>query len=388
MGGGSAGARRHLDAAGPGPAARAGAGPGRGAGPRVGLRGVPDRPAPGGGRPRAPAAGSRSGTRGRRSRRRPRYGRGPVRRRRPCRGRLAAPDVRAVPVLPVRAGEPVSGCAVHRVGRRRRICRGVRGAGGLRLPPAARAGRRVGSALAVRGDRGVSGAAAGGPACGGPARALRVRGVGARRRPGGSRAGCGRPRPDEVGAGPRARARAGGGVRGPCRRYATRAPGLGDPVRPGGRARAGGAACSRRRRHAGGGGHPPDRRPRSGLPAGSVPRTAGPQRHRQHAHRRRGVPATGRRPGCSSPDRSPPDGRCGRGAGRSRRRSRRRCRRPRGGPTWTPATSPMPAGAQAPGAGCRTAWPDPGCRSLHDGRSALPAPDRPIGDSSTCPYRR
>ena len=165
-----------------------------------------------------------------------------------------------------RAGEPVPGRPVHRLGRRRRL-RGVRGRPrGVRLPAARRARRRRGGAAAVCGDRRLPGAAAGRAAAGRPAGDLRVRRVRARRR-----AGRASPRGRTVHVLTRSAQarelalRAGRGVGRAGRRRAARAAGRRDPVRAGGRAGPGRDAGARPGRHARRRRHPPLRRAGAGL---------------------------------------------------------------------------------------------------------------------------
>ena len=179
---------------------------------------------------------------------------------RPDRHRLAARDVRALPVVPLRPGEPLPGRPLHRMGRRRRLRRAGDGAGGVRLPAARGARRRPRRAAAVRGHRRLPRAEAGRAAARRPAGDLRLRGVRARRRAGGDRPGGAGARADALRGGPGAGARARGSVGGPGRRCAARAVGRRGAVRAGGRAGAGGAAGAGPGRDAGRRGDPPQRR--------------------------------------------------------------------------------------------------------------------------------
>src|SRR6266545_2258023 len=209
-------------------AAGALAGRGRAARPGERLRGVPDRPARGRGRPaRAPAVGGPRTRGGRHGGRR----RGRLRSRRAGRHRVAAAHLRAVPLLPARCREPVPRVPVHRLGRRRRLRRVRRGAGRLRVPAAGGVLRRRARAAAVRRHHRLPCIAPGRAASGWNPWRLRVRGLGPPRRPGGARARGSGTRADPLRGGAQAghgaRRVVGRGRHGP----AAGAAGRRDPVR-------------------------------------------------------------------------------------------------------------------------------------------------------------
>ena len=148
---GSHGARRSR-------AARTG--PWRDPGGSHGMRRVSHRPPPG--RRGSPAEGVRGDarSRGRRAGRRGRSRRGPLRHRRPGRDRLAASDVRPLPVLPARSGEPLPATVVHRMGRPRRLRPAGGDRRGVRVPAPRGVRRRAGGSAApcagIVGHRGRS----------------------------------------------------------------------------------------------------------------------------------------------------------------------------------------------------------------------------------------
>ena len=147
---------------------------------------------------------------------------------------------------------------------------------------------------AVRRHHRLPGAAPGRGATGRPAGHLRLRGVGPPGRPGGAGRRGDRPRADPVGRGAAAGARAGCALRRWRRRRTARAARRRHPVRP--RRRPGPvalAALDRGGTLAVAGIHLTDV-PRSTTSAAPLPGAPGPQRHRQHPGRRRGVPHPGR----------------------------------------------------------------------------------------------
>ena len=215
---------------------------------------------------------------------------------------------------------------VHRLGRRRRLRRIRRGAGGLRLPPTRRPGRHRRSTAALRGNRRVPGAPTRRAAAGGQARHLRIRRVGAPRRPGRDRPRSDRPRPHPCRRSPPTRARPRRGLGRTRRRRTTRTARRRRALRPGGRARPDRDARARPGRHPRRGGHPPQRHPLD-LPtptscsarssSAASPPTPGPTARSSF----------GWLPGCAS----------------GRRRRRAPWPKPtRRWPTWPPTGSPAP----------------------------------------------
>ena len=256
-----------------------------------GVRRLSDRPAPRRGRP--PGAPARGGARapGGRGGRRDRRPRRPLLRRRSGRGRLAAADLRAVPLVPDRRREPLPEVVVHGLGRRRRLRAVRRRAGRLRLPAARRDRRPAGRSAAVRRHHRVSRPAARGPAAGRATGHLRVRLERPHRR-------AGRPRlrsrglRDDQGSGqpgpcPSSRGDLGGRTRGPTSQPAR----LGRHLRPGRGARPAGPGGPRARRDTRVGRDPHEPGAGAGLRPTSLPGEERAVRDVQHPGRRGGVAA-------------------------------------------------------------------------------------------------
>ena len=200
-------------------------------------------------------------------------------------------DLRHLPLLPARRGEPLPRPRVHRLGRRRRLRRVRRRAGGLRLPAARRASTTRSRPLLCAGSSATAPCAA--PSCrraGGSAStasAARAHlaaqialGQGARVHVHDPVRGRRVPSPSSSGA-----ASAGGAERQPPEPLDSAilfAPAGG--LVPVALRRPGPGRHARRRRH------PPERHSAAATtPARPVPGAPAAQRHRQHAGRRRGV---------------------------------------------------------------------------------------------------
>ena len=195
---------------------------------------------------------------GTRSRRRSHHVRGPrhaVLPRRPGGRRLARRDLRHLPLLPARRGEPLPLPRVHRLGPRRRLRRTHHGGRELRLPAPVELLGRGGRTPAVRGDHRLPRALPRRPAHRRTAGDLRLRRVRASGSPDRPLPGRPRVRDDPVRGSARPRPRAGGDLRRRRRRATAGSAGFRHPLRPGrqpgsgGPARPGPGRHARRRRH-------------------------------------------------------------------------------------------------------------------------------------------
>ncbi len=202
--------------------------------------------------------------------------------------------------MPARRGEPLQGLALHGLGRGRRVRRVRRRARGVRVSPLGGRARPPGSAAPVRGHHRVPRAAPGRGATRRAARHLRLRCECAHHRPDRPGAGSGGARPHPGPGRAPAGSRAGRLVGRSRSRRSPCAARLRHRVRTRRRARPGCVGGPRPERHPGGGRHPPERHPRSRLPAPALPGEDTNERHLEHPGGRRGAAAAGRtarRPG-------------------------------------------------------------------------------------------